>query len=70
MDAPPDPDRQAAEAAALEEIRGVARVLEDFRAEVFDKIRTDTENELTQLEADGFDPARGRGRGPHWIKDG
>lgn len=71
MDAQPDPDDlQATDEAAMAEIRGVAKVIEDFRAEFFDKIRTDTENELAQLEADGYDPARGRGRGPHWMKDG
>lgn len=67
LESEPDPTAQK---AAEEELRAVGQLLSDFRAEVLDKIRTDVEQELAELEADGFDPARGRGRGPHWIKDG
>lgn len=58
------------EADRLVGVRAVAELISDFRAEVMDRIRMDVEEEIAQIEADGYDPARGRGRGPHWMKDG
>lgn len=70
MDARPEAEPADASEEAAEAARALAELIADFRAEVYDSVRKGVENELAQLEADGFDPARGRGRGPHWIKDG
>ena len=45
----------------------IVAAIQDFRAEACDKTRQDIERELAEIEADGFDPARGRGRGPWWA---
>jgi hypothetical protein len=67
MSAPEPVDAEPVDMAAVREI---ATMISEFRAEVADKIRTDVELELAQMEAEGFDPARGRGRGPRWIEGG
>lgn len=67
---PESPPSEPAQEAAAEELRAISRMLSDFRLEVLDGIRRDTEAELAELEKTGYDPARGRGRGPHWMKDG
>lgn len=55
---------------ATEAAREVAKLIADFRKEVMEKFRTDAERELEAMEAEGFDPARGRGRGPRWADGG
>jgi hypothetical protein len=50
--------------------REIADMISDFREEVMDKVRTDIEKEVAEVEASGFDPARGRGRGPLWADGG
>ena len=59
-----EPENQAAAASE------VAKLISDFRAEVMDKYRTEFELELAAIEAEGFDPAIGRGRGPRWVHGG
>lgn len=51
------------------EMRVVAKTISDVRAEMVDRIRTDIETEVAALEADGYDPTRGRGRGPKWAEE-
>jgi len=59
-------DNDTAVAAARE----VAELIYDLRIEAMDRIRTQVEHELEQMEAEDFDPARGRGRGPRWMNGG
>lgn len=47
--------------------RIVARTISDFRKEFWARIGNDIEKEVEEMEASGFDPARGRGRGPFWA---
>ena len=53
-----------------EAAREIAKLISEFRQEVMDRFRTDAERELAAIEAEGFDPARGRGRGPRWADGG
>jgi hypothetical protein len=48
----------------------VAKLISEFRAEVMEKYRTEFEREIAAIEAEGFDPALGRGRGPRWANGG
>jgi hypothetical protein len=50
--------------------RELAKTIADFRKEFMDKTHQDFERELEQMVEDGFDPARGRGRGPRWADGG
>lgn len=59
---PTDPEVQAA--------RELAETISAFRKEFMDKTRQDFNRELQQVVDDGFDPARGRGRGPRWADGG
>lgn len=54
----------------LEALRKLAATISEFRKEYMDKARQDFERELAQVVEDGFDPARGRGRGPRWADGG
>ena len=47
--------------------RQVANLISEFRQEVIDKVRNEIEKEASEVESSGFDPARGRGRGPKWV---
>lgn len=47
--------------------REIAEMMSKLRAEAADRIRTQVEQELAQLEAEEYDPTRGRGRGPKWM---
>lgn len=38
-----------------------------YRDEWLDSIREQIETDVVKMESDGFDPARGRGRGPKWA---
>ncbi len=60
-DPPPRPEDAARELAAT---------ISEFRREFMDKTRQDFERELAKVVEDGFDPARGRGRGPRWADGG
>lgn len=51
------------EAAARE----IAKVIQDFRAEVQEKFRDEFEADMKKMDEEGFDPTRGRGRGPKWA---
>jgi len=50
-----------------ESTKRIAQLIAEFRMAVRDKMRTDIEQELGKMEAEGFDPSRGRGRGPWWA---
>ena len=50
-----------------EAARHIAEMISEFRQEVADRIRESIEKEATEVESSGFDPARGRGRGPRWL---
>jgi len=47
--------------------RDIAALISDFRKEVVDKIMNAIEDEADEVESQGFDPAKGRGRGPRWV---
>lgn len=47
--------------------RQVADLISEFRKEVADRVREAIEKEAAEVESSGFDPARGRGRGPRWL---
>ncbi len=54
----------------LEAARELAKMISDFRSEFMDKTRQEIEDELLKIEAEGYDPTRGRGRGPRWADGG
>lgn len=47
--------------------RQVADLISEFRQEVIDQVRNAIEKEAAEVESSGFDPAKGRGRGPKWV---
>jgi len=57
-----DPEDDATAAA-----RQVADLISEFRQEVIDRVRNAIEKEVSEVESSGFDPDRGRGRGPKWV---
>jgi len=50
-----------------EVIRETIDMIVEHRKDVFDKVRNDIEADVTEMEKKGYDPARGRGRGPWWA---
>ena len=56
-----DASEEKALRAAIEEIGR-------YRREWADRLRQEIEAEVAELEAAGFDPTRGRGRGPKWME--
>jgi hypothetical protein len=56
--------------ARRESLRRIADTIESARREQVDAIRQSIEAEVAAMEAEGFDPARGRGRGPRWAEGG
>jgi len=50
-----------------EKLAAIAAEIRRYRLEWADSIRQGIEAEVAQMEADRFDPARGRGRGPRWA---
>ena len=60
----------AEKADPAETARIVAEMISDFRLEFMGRIREDFESELAEIEKQGFDPGRGRGRGPKWADGG
>ena len=58
------------ESEDLEAARAIGKAISDFREEFMDNIRQDIEDEVDQVVKDGFDPARGSGRGPLWAEGG
>ena len=48
-------------------IRETVDMITEHRQEVLDKVRTDIIKEAEEMEKIGFDPARGRSRGPWWA---
>jgi hypothetical protein len=50
-----------------EAARQIAELISDFRQEVIDRVRNAIEKEASEVESSGFDPAKGRGRGPKWV---
>ncbi len=59
-----DKRREEEEAAARE----IAAEIAKFRAEFWDKLCIDIDDELHEMESSGYDPARGNGRGPKWAE--
>jgi hypothetical protein len=59
---PTDPEVKAA--------RELAETIANFRREFMDKTHQDFNRELQEAVDEGFDPARGRGRGPRWADGG
>ena len=55
------------EESAEQAVHEIARHIAEFRAEFADRLRRDVLDELATIEASGYDPARGRGRGPWWA---
>ena len=51
-------------------LRGIADAIASYRAEWADRVRETIERDVRKMEAEGFDPARGRGRGPWWADGG
>lgn len=47
--------------------RKIAKVIQDFRDEVNERFQKDFLDDLDKMDAEGFDPTRGRGRGPKWA---
>ena len=50
--------------------REIGRMISEFRLEFMDSIREKIDAEADKVVQDGFDPARGRGRGPMWAEGG
>ncbi len=48
--------------------RAIAEEISKFRDEFLDSVRISIEDELAEIEASGYDPARGNGRGPKWLE--
>jgi len=51
-------------AQALQEI---AEAISDFRREFWQSLEKAITDEVADLDQKGFDPTRGRGRGPKWA---
>jgi hypothetical protein len=55
------------EACDEEALRQAAQEIQGYRQEWADAIRSGIEADAAAMEAEGYDPARGRGRGPKWA---
>ncbi len=51
-----------------EALRAIGQVLSQYRRAFLDSLRAGIESDVQKVEAEGFDPARGRGRGPRWAE--
>ena len=49
-------------------IRETLGMITEHRKDVMDRVRNEILAEVKQMEKKGFDPARGRGRGPWWVE--
>ena len=49
------------------ELRKAADELSKLRDEARDRIRESVLDEVSEMEKKGFDPGKGRGRGPWWA---
>jgi len=58
-----DPDKDEEAQAA----RVIAEMIADYRQECLDAMRDAIIRECDAIIENGFDPARGRGRGPLWA---
>jgi len=54
----------------FEAAQEIGRMISEFRLEFMDRIRESIEEEADRVVEEGFDPARGRGRGPLWAQGG
>jgi hypothetical protein len=50
--------------------REIGEAISEFRLEFMDSIREKIDAEVDKVVEEGFDPARGRGRGPLWAEGG
>ena len=48
-------------------LRVIAQEIADFRKECMAKLSNDIEEEADRVVEEGYDPARGHGRGPWWA---
>jgi hypothetical protein len=53
--------------AGEEALREIAKAMSEYRKEFFESLDREVEADMVKIEAEGFDPARGRGRGPKWA---
>lgn len=54
----------------LDSTREIGQMISDFRHEHMNKIAKEIEDEADEIVFEGFDPAKGRGRGPLWAEWG
>lgn len=52
----------------LEAAREIAAQISAFRREFWEKFSAEIESEVKAMESSGFDPTKGRGRGPFWAE--
>jgi len=45
----------------------IAKEISGYRREWVESLATGILEEMEEVEEAGFDPAEGRGRGPHWL---
>lgn len=50
-----------------EKLRQFSRSLRELQRDWADAVRQGIEADVAKMEAEHFDPARGRGRGPKWA---
>lgn len=63
-------EEESADTDDVKAAREIARMISEYRQEVMDRFRQDVEDEADEVVRSGFDPARGRGRGPMWAEGG
>jgi len=51
-------------------LREIAELISDFRKEYVERLANSVAEEKDQVAKSGYDPARGRGRGPWWADGG
>ena len=61
---------ESKETEDFEAAKEIGRMISEFRQEFMDSVRKGFEDEVRKMEEEGFDPARGRGRGPLWAEGG
>jgi hypothetical protein len=48
-------------------LREIAASIQRYRQEWADRVRGEIEADVAKMEREGFDPGKGRGRGPWWA---
>jgi hypothetical protein len=52
----------------IKALRAIGDSLREYREDFVASLHERIELEVRKVEAEGFDPARGRGRGPWWAE--